>query len=87
MTQGKIFGRSNFKNFASNKIGFLKILKIHEFFLNQSNFFVFVLQYTHYKEKMFTIEKEDGAKHPAESLFLVKSVKYCKNPPTEKMHI
>ena len=39
-TPGKVYGWSNFQKFASIKIRFLKILKIHEFFFeNPRNFF------------------------------------------------
>ena len=38
---GKVYGWKNFQKFASIKIRFLKILKIHEFFFeNPRNFFV-----------------------------------------------
>ena len=41
MIPGKVYGWSNFQKFASIKIRFLKILKIHEFFFeNPRNFFV-----------------------------------------------
>ena len=46
--------------FASIEIRFLKILKIHEInFLKPANFF-----YNVHKEKMFTIEMEDGRGAP-----------------------
>ena len=41
---GKVYGWSNFQKFASIKIRFLKILKIHEiFFWKSAKFFVFVI--------------------------------------------
>ena len=41
---GKVYGWSNFQKFASIKIRFLKILKIHEFFFeNPRNFFCYLL--------------------------------------------
>ena len=44
---GKVHGWSNFQKFASNKIRFLIIFKIHDFFMKSANFIVcFVLQYT-----------------------------------------
>ena len=44
VTPGKVYGWSNFQKFASIKIRFLKILKIHEIFLiKSSKCFVFVL--------------------------------------------
>ena len=50
-----------FKQFASIKIRFLKILKIQNIFLKIRDFFlfVFVLQ-----ENMFIIEIEDGCEAP-----------------------
>ena len=46
VTPGKVYGLLNFKKFAFNKIGFLKIYKIHEIiFLIRGIFcFAFVLQ-------------------------------------------
>ena len=38
MTRGKVNGWSNFQKFVSNKIRFLKILKIHDFFLKSAKF-------------------------------------------------
>ena len=44
VTPGKVYGWSNFQKFASIKIRFLKILKIHEFFFWKSaKFFVFII--------------------------------------------
>ena len=41
---GKVYGWSNFQKFASIKIRFLKILKIHEiFFWKSAKFFVFII--------------------------------------------
>ena len=45
--------------FASNKIQFLKILKIHEIFSGNPQTFCFVLLYNVHKENMFTINLED----------------------------
>ena len=52
VTTGMVYGWSNFQKFASNKIRFFKLLK------NSKNLFYKI--YNVYKEKMFTIEKEDG---------------------------
>ena len=57
VTPRKVYGLSNFQNFASIKILFCKILKIHEIF-------VLFLFYNVYKENMFTIEIEDGREAP-----------------------
>ena len=43
VTPGKVYGGSNFQKFASNKIRFLKMWRIHDFFLNTQNCFCFVL--------------------------------------------
>ena len=57
VTPGKMYGRSNFQKFAYNKIRFLKILKIHNFFfIKSATFFVFVLQCIQLENK-FIIEK------------------------------
>ena len=50
-----------FKTFASNKIRFSLHLKNPRNFVNKIRkiLFVLVLQWIHYKEKMFTIEIED----------------------------
>ena len=60
---GKVSGWSNFQNFASIKIWFLKILKIHEFFLKiREIFFVFDLQCMQREHVHNLIE--DGRKAP-----------------------
>ena len=41
VTPGKMYGRSNFQKFAYNKIRFLKILKIHNFFYKIREIFCF----------------------------------------------
>ena len=53
LTPGRVINNQNLKKFASNKIGFLKIL-----------IFFLVLFYNVSKEKIFTIEQEDGTKRP-----------------------
>ena len=57
---GKVYGWSKFQKFVSDKIQYLKILKIHNIFYKIRKFFVLLLFYNVYKEKMFTIEIEDG---------------------------
>ena len=52
------------------KFDFHKILKIHKFFYKIREVFCLVLFYNVQKEKMFTIEKEDGrAKRPESLVF------------------
>ena len=43
VTPGKVYGWSNFQKFASIKIRFLKILKIHNFFFENPQNFLFLL--------------------------------------------
>ena len=46
VTTGKIYRWSIFQKLASNKIWLLKILKIHDFFLqNPRNYFLFLFYY------------------------------------------
>jgi len=53
-----------FQKLTSNKIRFSLNLEIHVFFIKSANFIlIFVLFYNEYKEKMLTIEIEDG--HPS----------------------
>ena len=58
VTPGKVYGWSNFQKFAYIKILFLKILKIHDFFLNSAKFFI--LFYNLSEENMFTNKIEYG---------------------------
>ena len=60
--QGRFMDNQIFKQFASIKIRFLKILKIQDIFLKIRDLFlfVFVLQ-----ENMFIIEIEDGREKPS----------------------
>ena len=64
VTLGKVYEWSNFQKYASNKIQFLTILKIHEFFFLIWEFFILFLFYNVYKEKMFTIEIDDRREAP-----------------------
>ena len=63
---GKVYGWSNFQKFASIKIRFLNILKIHEIFGENSRI-IFVLFYDVHKENMFTINLEDGPDVPTKA--------------------
>ena len=56
MISGKVYGRVNLQKFASNKIRFLKILKI-----NKKNFnppIILLLFYNVFKDKMFANKME-----------------------------
>jgi len=56
-------------------IKFFKILKIHEIFCENPRI-IFVLFYNVHKEKMFTINLEDGRKAPSKaSLIIIKNFK------------
>ena len=55
-----------FKNLPLNKIRFLKILKIHEFFCENPRV-NFVLFYDVHKENMFIINLEDGREAPSKA--------------------
>ena len=61
VTQGKVHGWSNFHKFASNKVCFLKTLKIQEtfFYKIRKIFFVFVLQCIQ-RENLFTVRVSTG---------------------------
>ena len=63
MTPGKVYIWLNFQKFASNKIRFLIILKIHKICYKICAFFV--LFYNVFKEKMLTNEIENRRKAPA----------------------
>ena len=66
LTTERGYGRLNFKKFASNKIRFLKILKINEiFFKNQRN--VCFTMYT--RRQCLQLKKKRGAKRPASLVF------------------
>jgi len=64
MTTGKVYGWSNFKNKPPTKFDFYSILKIHEIFFYKLRATFYLLCYKVYKEKMFTIEIEDGLGAP-----------------------
>ena len=55
VTPEKVCGWSNFQKFPSNKIRFLKILRIHEIFFIKSAIFLFN---NVFKENMFAIEQK-----------------------------
>ena len=64
VTPGKVYVWSNFQKFASNKIRFLKILKINElFFIKSAKFFLSVLQSLQ-RDHTFTIKIKDRREAP-----------------------
>ena len=72
VTPGKVYGWSNFQKFASIKIRFLKILKIHKVFFENPRNFLFLLcvnkenpSVFFFRIKFFTNEIKNGREKPS----------------------